>query len=270
MCALDTRLTLLVATLALVPLLVFAAHTHLASALDDGFGCEAPLMLVQYHKTGHDASRVIARVLGELWHVEFADVMSRPDGHSRTLLPCQFLVAGSPWQSCYGVQASPDLSCRPFPPRLRVLHFVREPVEMAISAYLYHSQSPPPEPWVLHRPPCARRIDPTVHRFAAALDLPFRHVEAVSALCHSLQPKNWSFHHALRTLPPSSAVRLAASWLITSQADVLRMAANAQSLRRLPPAAFNGSAFTLPMTRLSRNAPHALRELASWLQLPRG
>ena len=126
-------------------------------------------MLVQYHKTGHHASRVIASVLREVLSVRFADVMSRPDGKDPSQqASCQFLVAGAPWQSCYGVQASPDLACRPFPRRLGVVHFVRDPVAMVLSAYLYHAQQPPPESWVHSRHVCPspRRLDPGVCRRA--------------------------------------------------------------------------------------------------------
>ena len=31
---------------------------------------------------------------------------------------------------------------------LRILHFIRNPIDTVISAYLYHSQLPPPEDWI--------------------------------------------------------------------------------------------------------------------------
>ena len=192
---------------------------------------------MHYHKTGHDASRAIASALGDVLRVTFADVMSRPSGAAAT---CLDLVAGAPWQSCFGVQASPDLLCRPFPRHLRIVHFVREPIEMIISALLYHSQQPPPEGWVLTRRPCPAAaaassssatmpLTPSLRRFAATVGVPLSDLSAVAALCHTLQPANASFHHAIRTLPRPAAARLVAAWLLLSQGDLLRMGANAMS-----------------------------------------
>ncbi|KAL3938983.1 MAG: hypothetical protein SGBAC_006219, partial [Bacillariaceae sp.] len=52
-----------------------------------------------------------------------------------------------------------DTARLPFPPwnTTKIVHFVRDPVDMALSNYLYHSQRPTPENWVLsrHLNPCA-------------------------------------------------------------------------------------------------------------------
>ena len=39
-------------------------------------------------------------------------------------------------------------------PQTKIVHFVRDPLDMAVSNYLYHSQDPTPEPWVFDHYPC--------------------------------------------------------------------------------------------------------------------
>ena len=252
--------------LLLVPLLVFFGYSAFNGAEKRGFGCDSPLLLVHYHKTGHDASRVIASALSSSLSITFDDVMSRPDAPATT---CHNLVGGAAWQSCYGVQASPDLLCRPFPLQLRVVHFERQPTETVISAYLYHSQEPPPEPWVHSRHPCAVRTRPTqaLRRFADAAGVPSGQLEAVTALCHQLQPPNASFHQALRSLPASAGVRLVATWMISSQGDLLRMAANSRSLANVASrrAGEHVSHYAIDLGELSQSAPRVLSGLATWL-----
>ena len=40
---------------------------------------------------------------------------------------------------------------------MNIIHLVRDPIEMVLSSYLYHSQEPTPEPWVHDHDPC--RVD---------------------------------------------------------------------------------------------------------------
>ena len=89
-------------------------------------------------------------------------------------------------------------------------------------------------------------------------------LEAVTALCHQLQPRNASFHQALRSLPPRAAVRLVATWMLTTQGDVLRMAANSVSLASLPRRS-TSSHHAIDLTDLSHSASPILSGLVGWL-----
>jgi len=275
--------------LLIVPLIVLAGLYRYRSLEAQGFQCVSPLLLVNYHKTGHDASRILARALGQILSARFDDVMSRDE----PAVSCSHLVAGSPLRSCHGVQGSPDLLCRPFPKGLRVIHFVRDPVGMIISAYMYHSQEPPPEQWVHTRRVCAdSRSDPVhsinpvaLRRFAQAAGVPHAELTAVAKLCHKLHPANASFHAALRSLSPERAIKLVATWLVGTNADVLRMAANAASLAEMgatAPAAtsaeadvdahsharrgVNAFSQSVDLADLSRDAPGTLLRLVGWLR----
>ena len=251
--------------LVLVPFVVLLGHSILQAVSEQAFGCTSPLMLVHYHKTGHDASRVIAHALNQLLAIEFTESMSRPGAPVST---CHDLVAGALWQSCHGIRASPDLLCRPFPHRLRVVHFVRDPFDMIVSAFLYHRQNPPPEPWILSRHPCSpkRRILPVLVRFAASIRISYSQLAAVDGLCHRLLPPSTSFHQALQSMSMSDAVRLVATWMIVGQGDILRMAANSVSLAGLSPTARSPRHLSLQLSDLNSAPNRTIGRLVSWLQ----
>ena len=45
---------------------------------------------------------------------------------------------------------------------INFVHFIRDPFDMAVSNYLYHSQSPTPESWVIESPRTSKPCDPCV------------------------------------------------------------------------------------------------------------
>merc|ERR1719506_2289255 len=85
---------------------------------------------------------------------------------------CPSLVASTEHRQL--VMEAPDLSeCTvgsTFPADMKVVHFVRDPYRMAVSGYLYHTQDPTPETWVLDKlPSCGN--DTQVQMMSQALGL---------------------------------------------------------------------------------------------------
>lgn len=67
-------------------------------------------------------------------------------------------VNGGPLLPPVNLQAAPDLYCDGWATQeaahqTRAVHFVRQPADMAVSAFQYHSQTPCPEDWQDIKPP---------------------------------------------------------------------------------------------------------------------
>merc|ERR1712217_583544 len=96
---------------------------------------------------------------------------------------------------------SPELFCKNvselFPPRMRVLHFVRRPSDMVLSSFLYHVQNHTPEAWV-HKPwPC----QPSKFYFAwvaPRLHVSRAQVQSIVDLCRRLSASRATFYGNLR------------------------------------------------------------------------
>lgn len=145
----------------------------------------------------------------------------------------------------------------PFAPNTaKVIHMMRDPLDMAISNYLYHSQDPTPEKWILREDidPCKFNVD--LIKFAvmggegsaAASAAPLKDImtekdtENLHFLCMQLMnhqkdedDAHTTFYDALRGLEPYDGLRLATIQLlladnVESGGDLLRMANNAVRL----------------------------------------
>jgi len=212
---------------------------------------QPPFLLITYHKTGHYA---VHQLLEEFAKQGSLLVDRAHDGILRrtsceTLQRAPHFVRDTP-----AVVAAPSFFCAAdgdLPPNVRVAHVMREPVDMAISAYLYHKQTTPPEVWLsrswaIEGPepgdkaardsPCA--VDaPTLRRMAAAAGIDPLQVEAAAAECERLLAKSGAetYHAALNALPRDEGLRLEAARFLVSRgteagADLLRMPANANYL----------------------------------------
>ena len=164
-------------------------------------------------------------------------------------------------QSTIYIQAAPDLYCSntdllsamPSEGGVKILHFIRNPFDMALSNYFYHSQEPTPEDWVHIDDPCqnmyandkslSSHIVPILESWAndTALQTPTNVVTEVDMqnivdMCQSLfQKQNGTFYEHLLGLDESDALRLATAQMTVASGqankqsaggDILRMANN--------------------------------------------
>jgi len=200
---------------------------------------QAPVLFIHYHKTGHDVSRLLARSIARHWHPRghFINFAMNPSGrrvpYKSGCAPFDF----SQYQ--YAVQAAPNLFCNVshyLPEGTKIVHFVRDPVEMAISSYSYHSQNPPPEGWVIRHYPCNIE-NHILHHMAQMVNVNMEQIEKVIHLCKELLPDDYDrqYGKALRELPRDIGLRLETARFIISAgrvagADLLRMGTNTKHL----------------------------------------
>ena len=142
----------------------------------------------------------------------------------------------------------------------KIVHFVRNPFDMAVSNYFYHSQDPTPERWVYHDDPCEHRYEdgeslsahvlPTLALSSMTTTTPEttqQHFDDIVKMCRSLfqsqRPmKKTSFFHHLLKLKTWDGLRLATAQMIVASGmanrfraggDILRMANNVIKFKQL-------------------------------------
>ncbi len=135
----------------------------------------------------------------------------------------------------------------------KIIHFVRNPFDMVLSNYFYHSQDPTPEVWVHTDNPCeshyadgetlASHVLPALTMDidgAPATEITHNQLESVTSLCRSLfrstlELRNLTFYEHLMTLDKWDGLRLATAQMIVASSkanhyraggDILRMANN--------------------------------------------
>ena len=122
--------------------------------------------------------------------------------------------------------------------KLQVVHFVRDPIDMIISSYLYHSQDVSPEGWTNPHFPCHYYIRHNLEVVSKRLEIKWKELFNVVKLCRKLNDNsrkrdlelilNWSwieltqwlllnidgcnrnYHSRLMNLDSESALRLEA------------------------------------------------------------
>mmetsp|Transcript_24826 Transcript_24826/g.49474 ORF Transcript_24826/g.49474 Transcript_24826/m.49474 type:complete len:518 (-) Transcript_24826:75-1628(-) len=142
----------------------------------------------------------------------------------------------------------------------KIIHLVRNPFDMALSNYFYHSQDPTPEIWVHADNPCqnhyadgetlAYHVMPTLTMEidgAPATKITRYQLESVTSMCRSIfrsspEMSNLTFYEHLMTLNKWDGLRLATAQMIVASSkannhlaggDVLRMANNLIRFKRL-------------------------------------
>mmetsp|Transcript_20664 Transcript_20664/g.44855 ORF Transcript_20664/g.44855 Transcript_20664/m.44855 type:complete len:776 (+) Transcript_20664:74-2401(+) len=138
--------------------------------------------------------------------------------------------------------------------RAKMVHFVRNPFEMVLSNYFYHSQDPTPEKWVHIDDPCecnygngkslASHVLPELSNRTKITD---EHLDAVVTMCRSLyrsspRMKNATFYDHLLELDHWKGLQLATAQMIIASSnankglaggDILRMAQNTIKFQNL-------------------------------------
>lgn len=177
------------------------------------------LVLLHYHKTGHEICRTLA-VMG--FHQRFITVKHLDD----------LIEAQSSSNSSVIVVSGLDVTTSktwPFLPSTRLVHFIRDPFDWSISAYLYHHQNPVPgleRKWITRTDSDRCKVH---HRPNQQLGLSLRNV---SNLCQSLSNVT-ALWQQLQQLSPWDGLRLEASRAIlgASHGDLVKMARNIQYLK---------------------------------------
>lgn len=284
------------------------------------------VMIVHYHKTGHHVSRGILELikdvakeakieLGERKPVLLCNRRNAKGFHTRAHDPetkCPFVdmhpgrvyLYSAPDFYCKGdsfndllLTSSDDGDRGQGRRSLKVIHMIRNPFDMIVSNFLYHSQDPTPESWVHFRDPCdsfyryadgtnvslASLILPTLStsyingtQIVAQLEFD-RALSACRALYQSTPSLQSATYYAhLRNMNFSQGVLLSAAQSTIQVApnaggDVFRMANNIVKLRDLQ---LNISSSTKPETRGDgNNDPQLLvmsTSMENWITDPKG
>ena len=182
-----------------------------------------PVLFMFYHKTGSQVSRLLVQE-------------SLPPSYSygdrnrkrQTLCGVHFEA-----RHLYRVTAPDLVGCNSFfLDHTKIIHLVRDPYLMVISSFLYHTQDPTPEPWVMNHTPCV--TSNSIVLMAKSLSLSLLPVQK---LCERLSNGSTVYYDRLKELPAHDALRLeAARFLISggvhAGGDLVRMSFNACWLSR--------------------------------------
>ena len=132
---------------------------------------------------------------------------------------------------------------------VKIIHLIRNPFDLALSNWVYHSQDPTPEVWVNNADPCKesswfdQRLQHLVQPTLSVGDDPVIKEEDFDSL-HNIctrhyqaqdSRRNWSFYTHLRQLNPYNSLLLATIHMMTGQggSDIIRMANNIVKLKEL-------------------------------------
>eukprot|EP01031_Cornospumella_fuschlensis_P027963 gene27963-33766_t len=116
---------------------------------------KAHWLFFHYHKTGHDFIALLGKILSANFRLTYLDVEQRRV-HNFTLFLTvnQKSIANADIVSIVPGMFTGEWSAafrQVFPEhQFRVVHLVREPAEMILSGYRFHSQQVPPERWLAY------------------------------------------------------------------------------------------------------------------------
>ena len=184
------------------------------------------LLFLHYHKTGHVLCRTLAR-MG--FRVDTENVFRGKTNKVDRVMELQ-RHSSAPILVLSATNLSRDWDTWLNPTTTRLVHFVRDPLDWCLSAYLYHRQNPPPpleQSWLLgskrdkHR--CAVQSFRSEFLQAINLTLPAR--MEMSRLCHSLSNVS-ALWPQLQQLSTEDGLRLEAARALlgASHGDVMMMA----------------------------------------------
>jgi hypothetical protein len=131
-------------------------------------------------------------------------------------------------------------------PDVKLIHMIRDPFDMVISNYLYHSQTPTPEKFAFTYDPCVLGngyLQSIINSTETTTLITQQQVDGLKAVCDDLMlnkktnKRYKGFYAALLGLPMYDGLRLSAIVLLISKAqflggDLLRMTANVERLHQ--------------------------------------
>lgn len=141
---------------------------------DAGPRYDYSVLIVSYHKTGHDLQMDLVDMVSAEFSSEYGIRLGETGNkspltrrHHPSINPCSRFKLQT---GTIGVQHAPDLFCNPenlsrilmegghnhtsYDRGVKVVHLVRDPFNIATSNYRYHARMPTPEPWIRHQDPC--------------------------------------------------------------------------------------------------------------------
>jgi hypothetical protein len=180
---------------------------------------------------------------------------------------------------------APDFFCNllqesqlPPPKDTKIVHFVRDPIEMALSNYLYHSQYPTPEAWVRRKnfDPCEH--DPSFFQYVLEelKVVTVEEINKVQSMCRSYRfsgsrnNRPRAFYALLRQLPTFDGLRMATTQFIIannveSGADLLRMPNNIQRLQAWEGGDHHQSILTVSMDQLIGDMKNTIINITNFI-----
>ncbi|KAL7463428.1 hypothetical protein ACHAXS_003795, partial [Conticribra weissflogii] len=216
------------------------------------------LRINQYYISGYDeeiGTQIAFSRVGS-WNQNAFDARKHD---KKTKCPPGFSLA----KSTIYLQESPDFFCsdedlannilKDETKGTKIIHFVRNPFDMVLSNYFYHSQDPTPEVWVHTDNPCethyadgetlASHVLPALTMDidgTLATKITPNHLESVTSMCRAIfrstqELRNLTFYEHLMTLDKWDGLRLATAQMIVASSkannhlaggDILRMANN--------------------------------------------
>jgi len=171
-----------------------------------------------------------------------------------------------------------------FNKKVKIIHLVRNPFQLAVSNYNYHRQDPTPEDWVFEINPCGETamlpsldlLRPTFFN-SGVMEEPIMYDEDFAILqkiCHELyqsQPEtaSWNFYDHLRNLPPTQGLNLATMQMV---GEMLRMANNIIKFNQLKQLDLQGriQVRTISMSDFQNYPEETMFKLLSFMSLPPG
>mmetsp|Transcript_17708 Transcript_17708/g.29859 ORF Transcript_17708/g.29859 Transcript_17708/m.29859 type:complete len:426 (+) Transcript_17708:401-1678(+) len=215
-------------------------------AVDEKERTKRHWLLIHYHKTGHDLARHLATTFNAPpCHVSAETrFFHRRDLHANEarIRASDISVLGAP--DMLGPWNGEALNLEA--DQMKMIHFVRNPFDMVVSAYLYHIQYPIPsgELWLVQRKfnPCeidygilVRRFGKKIAQYQGDRHVVPKMIDDVVHTCYEIlnstvlaNVSKSCYHCMLTALPPADGLILEAARSILSKSggDILRMAAN--------------------------------------------
>ena len=216
----------------------------------------SPLFLMHYHKTGHEVTKDLVKLFAEqptavtIYYNNsvngrfLENERASDDRVSDETLGCEpHNFTKHPLRA----REAPDMFCDELkafvPSDLNVVHFLREPADMIVSAYLYHKQEPPPEHWMNRTDPC-ERDEPMLRLMAKTIGIDYSAVE--------VRQPTWTVEHdssSAATATSSSSVLCISHrlWRVDASASSPSPAPTITMMRSLPS----------PLSKACVSRPHA-------------
>ena len=156
------------------------------------------LIFLHYHKTGHDLSRTLAEkgfqvTFGKFKRINHAqsviDACSSSAASTAPILVAAAIDFGTQWNDWW--HSHP----------IQMVHFVRDPVDWALSAYLYHIQLPVPKPesiW-MRQPQGSSACQINMTKLSHNHILTYNTISQVAKLCRNLTTVSLSWASQLQS-----------------------------------------------------------------------
>lgn len=241
------------------------------------------ILLIHYHKTGHAFLSDLKKILNQQQNQSLLEKQKKqPKRQHNETTGCPLFSTAS--NTTVHVVTAPDFFCpiNDFLQRdAKIVHFVRNPIEMALSNYLYHSQKPTPEPWVISKQlnPCHYNPEFFKYILQELSEITQEQLDQVYRMCQGYQMvrsgdnselKQRAFYALLRELPLLDGLKLAtAQFLIAdnrhSGGDLLRMPNNILRLQEWQKKNKDRKILTVSMDQLIDNMKDKTMEILNFI-----